>query len=61
MLESGGDRWSTADIDDSHRNPDEVRACIDDLGAKGDTEVLFQPCGPHTHRELEAMFAAANS
>ena len=41
--------------------PDEVRACIDDLGAKGDTEVLFQPCGPHTHRELEAMFAAANS
>jgi 5,10-methylenetetrahydromethanopterin reductase len=40
--------------------PDEVNARIDDLGAHGVTEVVFQPCGPDTHRELEAMFVAAN-
>jgi 5,10-methylenetetrahydromethanopterin reductase len=40
--------------------PDEVKARIDDLGAKGVTEVVFQPCGPDTRRELEAMFTAAS-
>jgi 5,10-methylenetetrahydromethanopterin reductase len=40
--------------------PDEVKSRIDDLGAKGVTEVVFQPGGPDTRRELEAMFAAAN-
>ena len=38
---------------------DEVRARIDDLGEKGVTEVVFQPCGPDIRRELETMFAAA--
>jgi 5,10-methylenetetrahydromethanopterin reductase len=38
--------------------PEEVKARIDDLGAKGVTEVVFQPCGPDTRRELETMFAA---
>jgi 5,10-methylenetetrahydromethanopterin reductase len=40
---------------------DEVRARIDDLGNKGVTEVVFQPCGPNIRRELETMFAAASS
>jgi 5,10-methylenetetrahydromethanopterin reductase len=38
----------------------EVKARIDDLGAKGVTEVVFQPCGPDTRRELEVMFAAVS-
>ena len=38
--------------------PEQVKARIDDLGPKGVTEVVFQPCGPDTRRELEAMFAA---
>ena len=37
----------------------EVRARLDELGHQGVTEVVFQPCGPDTRRELEAMFAAA--
>ena len=40
---------------------DEVKARIDDLGGKGVTEVVFQPSGPDTRRELESMFAAASS
>ena len=40
---------------------DEVKARIDELSAKGVTEVVFQPCGPDIRRELEAMFAAANA
>jgi 5,10-methylenetetrahydromethanopterin reductase len=40
--------------------PDEVKARIDDLGARGVTEVVFQPCGPDITRELEAMLAAAS-
>ena len=39
--------------------PEQVKARIDDLGEKGVTEVVFQPCGPDTRRELAAMFAAA--
>ena len=37
---------------------DEIKARIDELGAKGVTEVVFQPCGPDIRRELEAMHAA---
>ncbi len=40
---------------------DEVKARVDDLAAKGVTEVVFQPCGPDLRRELEAMFAAASA
>jgi 5,10-methylenetetrahydromethanopterin reductase len=39
---------------------DEIKARIDDLGARGATEVVFQPCGPDIRRELEAMYAAAS-
>ncbi|MBO0727822.1 MAG: LLM class flavin-dependent oxidoreductase [Acidimicrobiaceae bacterium] len=41
--------------------PDEVRAKVDELAAKGVTEMVFQPCGPDLRHELEAMFAAANT
>ena len=39
---------------------DEVKARIDELGAKGVTEVVYQPCGPDIRRELETMYAAAS-
>ena len=39
---------------------DEIKARIDELGAKGVTEVVFQPCGPDIRRELEAMYAAVS-
>ena len=39
----------------------EVRARIDDLGAHGVTELVFQPSGPDVRRELEAMFDAAGA
>lgn len=38
---------------------DAVKARIDELGAGGVTEVVFQPCGPDIVRELETMYAAA--
>jgi 5,10-methylenetetrahydromethanopterin reductase len=41
--------------------PGQVRERIDELGAGGVTEVVFQPCGPDVRRELEAMFSAASS
>lgn len=37
----------------------EVRARIDQFGAQGATEVVYQPSGPDIRRELETMFAAA--
>jgi 5,10-methylenetetrahydromethanopterin reductase len=40
-------------------SPDQVKARIDELGAQGVTEVVFQPSGPDIRHELEAMFAAA--
>ena len=40
--------------------PVEIKARIDDLAERGVTEVVFQPCGPHIRRELEAMFDAAS-
>ncbi|HEX9260702.1 MAG TPA: hypothetical protein VF855_14270, partial [Acidimicrobiales bacterium] len=36
----------------------DVRARVDELGAQGVTEIVYQPCGPDVRRELEAMFAA---
>ena len=39
---------------------DEIKSRVDDLGAKGVTEVVFQPCGPDIRRELETMYAAAS-
>lgn len=39
--------------------PDEIRRRLDDLGARGVTEVVFQPCGPDTRAELERFLAAA--
>ncbi|MCX6464581.1 MAG: LLM class flavin-dependent oxidoreductase [Pseudonocardiales bacterium] len=33
--------------------PGEVRGRVDELAAHGVTEIVFQPCGPDTHRELE--------
>jgi 5,10-methylenetetrahydromethanopterin reductase len=41
--------------------PKEVKAHIEDLAAKGVTEIVFQPCGPDVRRELEAMFTAASA
>jgi 5,10-methylenetetrahydromethanopterin reductase len=38
---------------------DQVKARIDELGQQGVTEVVFQPCGSDTRRELERMFTAA--
>ena len=40
---------------------EEVRARLDDLGAQGVTELVYQPCGPDIRRELESMFAAATA
>ena len=42
-------------------SPDEVKARVDELGAKGVTEVVYQPCGPDIRRELETMYAAASA
>lgn len=39
----------------------EVRHNLDELAAKGVTEIVFQPCGPDTQSELESFFAAASS
>ena len=55
----GGDRRGAAAVDDGHRHRRRGPARIDELGAQGVTEVVFQPCGPDIRRELEAMFAAA--
>jgi len=38
---------------------DEVKARIDELGERGVTEVVYQPCGPDIRHELETMYAAA--
>jgi 5,10-methylenetetrahydromethanopterin reductase len=39
---------------------DEMRAKLDDLAARGVTEIVFQPCGPDTKAELERFMAAAS-
>ena len=38
--------------------PAQVRDRIDQLGEQGVTEVVYQPCGPDTRRELEQMIKA---
>jgi 5,10-methylenetetrahydromethanopterin reductase len=40
---------------------DQVKARIDELGTRGVTEVVFQPCGPDIRRELATMFDAAST
>ncbi|SHL09906.1 5,10-methylenetetrahydromethanopterin reductase [Pseudonocardia thermophila] len=38
---------------------DELRRRIDELGEQGVTEIVFQPCGPDRHRELERFLEVA--
>jgi 5,10-methylenetetrahydromethanopterin reductase len=38
--------------------PDQVKARVDELGERGVTEVVYQPCGPDIRHELETMHAA---
>jgi alkanesulfonate monooxygenase SsuD/methylene tetrahydromethanopterin reductase-like flavin-dependent oxidoreductase (luciferase family) len=40
---------------------DQVRRRLDDLVAKGVTEIVFQPCGPDIRSELERFFEAASA
>jgi 5,10-methylenetetrahydromethanopterin reductase len=40
---------------------DEVRRRVDELGASGVTEVVYQPAGPDIRRELERFMGAARS
>jgi 5,10-methylenetetrahydromethanopterin reductase len=40
---------------------DQVRRRLDDLAAKGVTEIVFQPCGPDIRSELERFFEAASA
>ena len=41
--------------------PDEVRGKLEDLAARGVTEIVFQPCGPDTAGELERFLEAART
>ncbi|PVZ13256.1 LLM class flavin-dependent oxidoreductase [Actinomycetospora cinnamomea] len=38
---------------------DELRRRLDELGEQGVTEIVFQPCGPDTERELERFLETA--
>jgi 5,10-methylenetetrahydromethanopterin reductase len=40
---------------------DQVRRNLDDLGARGVTEIVFQPCGPDIKAELERFLDAATN
>lgn len=40
---------------------DQVRRRLDDLVAKGVTEIVFQPCGPDIRSELERFFEATSA
>jgi 5,10-methylenetetrahydromethanopterin reductase len=40
---------------------DQVRRRLDELAARGVTEIVFQPCGPDVRRELERFHDAATS
>lgn len=40
---------------------DQIRRRIDDLGSRGITEIVFQPCGPDTRAELERFLEAATA
>ncbi|GAA0903558.1 LLM class flavin-dependent oxidoreductase [Pseudonocardia zijingensis] len=39
--------------------PDEIRRRLDEAATRGVTEIVFQPCGPDTRRELERFLDAA--
>lgn len=39
--------------------PREIRRRVDELGTRGVTEIVYQPCGPDTRSELERFYAAA--
>ena len=39
--------------------PDRIRERLDEVAARGVTEIVFQPCGPDIRAELERFFAAA--
>ncbi|MGE3288506.1 MAG: LLM class flavin-dependent oxidoreductase [Pseudonocardia sp.] len=40
---------------------DQIRRRVGELGEHGVTEIVFQPCGPDTRRELERFLEAARS
>lgn len=40
---------------------DEIRRTLDDYGARGVTEIVFQPCGPDPRGELERFLDAARA
>ena len=40
---------------------DQVRERLAGLADKGVTEIVFQPCGPDTRRELEVFMDTAKS
>jgi 5,10-methylenetetrahydromethanopterin reductase len=40
---------------------DQVRRNLDDLAARGVTEIVFQPCGPDVKTELERFLDAATN
>ena len=39
--------------------PEQIREQLDEVAARGVTEIVFQPCGPDLRAELERFFAAA--
>jgi 5,10-methylenetetrahydromethanopterin reductase len=39
--------------------PERIREQLDEVAARGVTEIVFQPCGPDIRAELERFFAAA--
>jgi len=39
--------------------PDRIRERLDEVAARGVTEIVFQPCGPDTRAELERFLDAA--
>ena len=54
-----GSRWlGDGGAGDRHRSPAQVRAPIDELSEDSVTEVVYQPAGPDTRRELEHMISA---
>jgi 5,10-methylenetetrahydromethanopterin reductase len=41
-------------------SPAQVRGKLDELADGGVTELVYQPCGPDTRRELEKLLEVAN-
>jgi 5,10-methylenetetrahydromethanopterin reductase len=40
---------------------EQIRRALDDYSSRGVTEIVFQPCGPNVHAELERFLDAAGS